>query len=591
MTRTPRQTRRVAAVLILGTAAVARVHGQDYNRVAPQPPPGVAGPSALPPAPASAARRGDTLVTADLRGLVFVASAAQVQPQGVSTTGISTGGIALLDRPDFTAQLAPFLGRPLTFDQLGRITGLVVGFFRAQNHPLVNVVVPEQDVQGGVIQIVVTEYRVGAVRVRGNRWFSSAQVAAPFRRMPGDTVDGHRLLAALDAANANPFRHVDLVYQPGGGPGRTDLVLQTQERFPLRVYGGYDNDGQPVVGRDRWNVGVNWGRAFGFDQVLSYQLTTSDDFWRGRSAAPGEPGGATFAAHSLSWSIPLPTGDRISVFGDYERSVPNLGAAFGLTGISRQASVRYTRVLPRTAAFTQAVEAGFDFKSTNNNLDFGGTTISHNAVDVDQFPVGYAANLVDAAGSTGFNATLYLSPGGLSAHNHDSAYAPGPEQAGRTGATANYVYFRVQLDRLTRLPGGAAWAVRAIGQVANRNLLDTEQVSVGGADLLRGYNPSEVSGDEGIVVSNELRAPPFHVAAGGGDAAQIYGFWDYASLRAHESVAGAVNGMHGSSVGLGLTYDLAPWLRAKASYGWQLHRLHGDGTGGRLAFVEITVGW
>ena len=62
-------------------------------------------------------------------------------------------------------------------------------------------------------------------------------------------------------------------------PGATDLVLQTNDRFPFRFAAGYANNGPPVTGRDRWSLGVTWGNAFWLDQQLSYQFMSSDDFW------------------------------------------------------------------------------------------------------------------------------------------------------------------------------------------------------------------------------------------------------------------------------------------------------------------------
>jgi hemolysin activation/secretion protein len=590
-------TRTFVVLLLLANGVfLPAAQAQNFQRIAPQTPPALPPPSALPPPPtAPAAPKGSTVILPDLKGVAFVAGPGPL-PKTPGAPGISVGGIAVLERPGFVDEIKPFLGKPLTFDQLNDITQRVIAFYRANDRPLVDVVVPEQDVSTGVVRILVTEFRVGAIKVEGNRWFTSDQVAAAFTLKPGDTIDANALLGELDVANANPFRHVDLVYQPGTQAGTTNLVLQTQDRLPLHVYAGYDNDGQRVLGRDRWTTGFTWGDAFWADQQLSYQLTTSDNFWHHRSAPPGEPDGPSNLAHSLSWSAPLPWGDRLSIFGLYEEEVPKVGASFGLTGVNGQASLRYTRPLPRTQSFTQAVEIGYDFKTTNNNLDFGGTAVSQNATEIDQFPLGYSANLTDPYGSTSLTTTLYWSPGGITAGNTDAAFQPGTGQSGRADARAEYLYFRGELDRLTRLPLDASWAVRFIGQVTDRNLLDTEQVSVGGADLLRGYDPNTINGDQGVVLSNELRTPSFPLLpdavrpAGVSDDTQLLAFWDYAALSAKEEVEGSGVGAHASSVGLGLRYSLATNLTMKLDYGWQLQHLPGEPLG-QFGFLSVTVGY
>jgi hemolysin activation/secretion protein len=582
--------RLFAASALTACFVAAPAQAQNFDRVAPQQPAKPA-PSTPPAPPAQAATpRGDAVIVPQLKGLSFVTKRdANAHP----AAGIDFDGIAMLQQPGLKEELEPYLGKPLTFDQIGKITDAVVGFYRAHNRPLVNVVVPEQDVQSGVLQVVVVEYKVGEVKVEGNQYFSSEAISAPITYKSGDTVDSEEIANELDVVNANPFRHVDLIYKPGAQPDTTDLVLQTQDRFPLRVYAGYDNNGEPVVGRDRWNVGFNWGNAFNLDEMLSYQFTTSSDFFTGRSAPAGEPSGTSYMAHSLSWSAPLPWNDRLSIFGDYEQTVPHLGNNFGLTGKSGQASLRYSIALPRTREFTQGIEIGYDFKTTNNNLDFGGTMISRNAVEIDQFPIGYSANLVDPSGSTGLTATLFWSPGGLTDNNTDAALQPAPGQSGRQGAKADYIYVRGEIDRLTRLPSDMTWAVRLLGQTSNRNLLDTEQLSVGGADLLRGYDPNTINGDEGVVLSNELRSPMFHVLPDGPyqDQAQVLAFWDYASVRAHQEFAGDLKGEDASSAGVGLRYDVATYLTVKFDYGWQLRRLPGEASKGQYGFVSVSLGY
>ena len=360
-----------------------------------------------------------------------------------------------------------FLGNALTSEVLKQIPAAVVAFYRKQNHPLADVVIPEQDLQSATLQVVVTEYRVGEVRAEGNKWFSDGVVTAPIELKKGDTINELHLLGQLDTVNANPFRRVDLIYTPSQESGYTDLVLHTQDRFPLRIFSGLDNSGVPSLGRTRWNAGANWGNAFGLDQQLTYQFSSSTDLFLGSHQAVGEPHGASFLAHSLSWTAPLPWHDSITVFGSYERSIPNVGQYFGLAGRSGQASMRYNHSLPRTHHLIQTISLGYDFKTTNNNLDFGGSVISGRLYEIDQFPLAYSAELKDKFGSSNLNTELIFSPGQITSNNTDLSFQPGIGQQGRPFAEARYVYWRSDFTRLTRLAFNTTWASRILGQVAS----------------------------------------------------------------------------------------------------------------------------
>jgi hemolysin activation/secretion protein len=549
-------------------------------------------PAALFAAPASS-DKGNTIIVPSLKGLAFVAAPRDVQKAGLTTPGVSVAAVPLLNQPAFLQQMNSYISQPLTFKRLNEITSKVSAFYKRQNHPLVDVIAPEQDVTTGVIQIVVNEFRVGEVRVEGNRWFSDNTVVAPIRFKHGDTINTQALLNELDAANANPFRRVDLVYQPSSQPGYTDLVLNTHDRFPVSVYTGFDNSGTPVTGRSRWNLGATWGNALWHDQQLSYQFSASDNFFTGNSAAaPGEPSGASYLSNTLIWTMPLRAYDSLSVFGSYQKSIPNIGASFGLVGKSGQASIRYNLGLHRTKRFVQALQLGYDFKTTNNNLDFGGTQVSRNTAEIDQFPVAYTANLTDNLGTSSFTTSVTFSPGGLTPDNHTDDFQPALNQSGIPGASARYTYWRTDFTRLNRLPEKAVWAFRMIGQTSSTNLLYTEKLLAGGQDLLRGYDPNSVAGDRGVIISNELRTPSFTPFPEHGLGQwQFVAFWDYAHLAAAQAIAGEVNELSASSVGPGVRYNLRSNLTARFDYGWQLVHLPNAGPRSHLASIALTMAY
>jgi hemolysin activation/secretion protein len=566
---------------------------QNFPAIAPNQP-AAATPTALPaaPMPSTVAPNGTAVIIPGLKGVAFIANASEIKAEGVAQPGVSVGNIALLQTPGFTDSITPFLGQPLTLDKLNDLTRQVLNFYRAHQHPLVDVVVPEQNLDQGTVQIVVTEFRVGEVKVEGNKWFTKEQVAAAISYQHGDLVNSGKLLTELDTANANPFRHVDLIYQPGAQPGYTDLILATQDQFPLRVYGSYDNNGTPSTGRDRWSAGFNWGNAFWADQQLSYQFTTSSDYWHKRTVPPGEPNDPSFVGHSATWTIPFASGQSLTIFGAYEQSVPNVGGAFGLVGRSNQISARYDFPLPGKPNFTEGLELGYDFKSTNNNLDFGGTTVSNNVSEIDQFLLGYSTLLGDSLGSTSLNATVVWSPGGMTGDNSNFAFQPSGGSGGRPNATANYAYVRAELDRLTKLPLNTTWALRVIGQATNKALLDTEQLSAGGADVLRGYDPNSINGDSGIIISNELRTPTFNLLTGGrAGQVQLLTFLDYAAMVDNKVPTGGVDSIHALSTGFGARYNFSSHVDVKFDYGWQLEHLPGEGHLGEFASLSLIIGY
>lgn len=544
-----------------------------------------------PAQPDPAPNREATVVLKTLNGLVFVPEASMVQANGTPVKGVVTH-VDLLNKRAFLTKMQSHLGRKLTLAGIDQITKEVVQFCSEEHRPLVNVVVPEQNVDSGTVQILVTEFHVGEVRTKGNRWFSDRSIASDIHLKHGDSIDTQSLLGEMDAANTNPFRRVSLVYEPSKQAGYTDLVLQTQDQLPFRFYSGFDNSGTPATGHDRWNFGALWGNVAGTGSQVSYQFSSSSDLFTHPSHPAGEPGGWSFEGHSLSWTTPFHWGDSLIISGDYERSVPNVGLGLGLLGVSGQASVRYLHNLPRTERFTQSLQAGYDFKSTNNNLDFGGISVSANQVEVDQFPLTYTAGLSDSWGATSVTTSLVYSPSGLTGNNNSLAFQPGMNQPGREFASARYMYFRTDANRLTRLPSGASYSLRVTAQASNSNLLYTEQVAGGGQDILRGYSPFSVLGDEGVLMSNELRSAVLRKRGELSEIGQIQllTFWDYAALHSHQAATGYQNAIDATSAGVGIRYNLRKNVTAKMDYGWALRSIPGTQAGSSMAALSLTVG-
>jgi len=407
------------------TSALAQ--GQDFKQIAPKQIPLPPNPPAVAPPPLAAAPVADpnSVIIPVLKGLRLVDHIEKVRPNGVTGAGFLFEGLSLLRAPGAQAKLRPFLGQPVTFGGLQKIRQAIINWYRSHNHAFLDVSFPEQDISSGVLQVLVTEFHLGLVKVQGNKWFSTSLLRGEMHLRRGDPLVTSKLNEDQEWLNQNPFRRVEIIAEPSAVVGDSDLVLQTQDSFPLRAYLGYDNTGTIVTGRNRWQLGVNWGNAFWGDGQLSYQLETSDNFWHNRTAIPGLSRDPTFAAHSLNLQMPLLWHDELQIFGSYQQAVPVLGPSLGLIGINGQASIRYIWRLPNLPHVShEELQFGYDFKTANNNLQFGGISVSNSETEIDQFPVVYNATIVDKFGLTTIINTFVFSPGNLTNANNDAAFQP-----------------------------------------------------------------------------------------------------------------------------------------------------------------------
>ena len=575
---------RLLTLMALSHAVLAgAATAQNYPKVAPRLPEAAPPAEVAPPAGSDVSRNrspeaADPVLLPELKGVVFVDGPFALKREGLAAgdPGVSVGALEDLDADDFRAAVAPYVGRPLRLSDLDEIRSLARAQYVKAGKPFLDVSAPPQNVTSGIVQIVVTQYRLGAVTVSGAKHFSDDVIRRPLTLKAGDRLSLPEIEEELDRLNENPFVSVNAVFQPGKATGETDLVLQATDRTPVRVYAEVDNRGFRQLGLWQYEAGVNWGNAFGAGHILSYQLTRS---FEGR-----------FTAHSASGVFGVAPKSKLLVFGSYSTVRPKIAEGFDNVGHSGQASVRVSRTLPRPAGFSGSLQVGYDYKFTDNNLEFAGVEIIDTAIEVHQFPVNLVLNLTDNLGQTSISNDLVFSPGDLSDKNTDAAF-----EALVPGAKASYVYDRLSVTRTTRLPRDMIWVVRGSIQVATGNLPNSEQLGGGGSGSARGYYPDTAVGSTGVILNTELRLAPFSPSALVGqasafeDSLQVGVFYDFVDIQQPDQVPGASPPARLESVGVLLNYSAGRNVDLTIDGGLQLRRGPNETKTGGVVAMSLNV--
>ena len=536
------------------------------------------------------------IILYSLKGLRLVDSLDRLQKAGFPRPGVTVDGPQILYSPGVYQELQKFLGKPFSSATMQQLTRVITAWYTAKNRPFVAVDFPEQDVSNGIVQAVVTEYRMGGVRVIGNDWFGAGLARDQISLQRGDVIDTSLLNDDLTWLNQNTYRQVKIVADKSQIEGEMDLELQETDRFPFHIFTGFNNGGVPAIGRDQWSAGIEWANAFFLGQDLSYQFTSSDDFWLQPQNVPVGEGSASFQGHQVSYTIPLPWRDRLVFFGDYDELRPRLGKFFTQLGISWQASMRYVLELPSLPNLTEEAQIGYDFKRSNNNLAFGGAAISASSTEIDQFPVTYNAAIEDGWGRTILFDEFVYSPGGLTGDNTDKAFQPSQTSSGVMYAHANYIYGDIDATRVTRLPFDATSILKAQVQLANSNLLSSEQLGAGGVESVRGYDERTANGSDGLLLSSEFRSPPTGVidplfGTSTGDQLQFDAFWDFGHVREHKDAPSTPNSQTLQSAGAGLHYTLDRFVDLRFEYAWQLRKPPGVKKLGSEPYLSLVIGY
>ncbi|MFT5468933.1 MAG: hemolysin activation/secretion protein, partial [Verrucomicrobiales bacterium] len=387
------------------------------------------------------------------------------------------------------------------------------------------------------------------------------------RTEKGEVLRSSELMGDLAWMNRSPYRRVDLVYAPGFEFGTTDLILRTNEIDPFTAYWGYENSGNDLLGEHRWVGGMTWAEAWGPDRTLSYQLTTDLEF-------------DTISSHSMVYSMPLPWRQSLTLLGSYVDSAATVdidGTPLDISGTSWQLSTRWAMPLKSIWENTShELEIGTDFKSSNNNLEFGGAEFFDATTHIYQASIGYNLLAQGKKGATRIDLTGYISPGGIDDRNDDETF-----QQARADASSGYVYGTFGIEHSHRLPKEMTLRLRGQGQVSADNLLASEQLGIGGPSTVRGYDTSVARGDQGVLFSAELYSPTYSIAdkfdwRGTTDELRFLAFVDYAAVSNANAAPGELDDQNLLSVGVGARWVYDDWLRFRLDVGFPIDETVAD---------------
>lgn len=462
------------------------------------------------------------------------APAAAVTPEAPARFFIEAFDVAgntLLEPGQIERAVYPFLGPDRSIADVEAAIAALTALYAARGYQSVGVAVAGTTANDRIVQLAVTEARLGRVTVAGNRYVGERAIR---RSIPAlvegevpDLAAAQRQLGTLDRI---ADRRVTPEITPGAVPGTLDVVLRVDDDLPYHAGATLSNDHAPNTS----------------DLRLSFNARATDLWQRGHTLslayliAPER----REDAEVISGSYLAPIGGSawsVLVFGYKSNSDIALLGGANVLGDGYAIGVRGILALPSFGSFTHSVNFGFDYKDFNESTNVPDTDLIR--APVRYIPLAATYTVTRSGAKSAFNGGIGVTAG-VRAFNE--RISPGFEPDGRpvppesifanrrVGARENFVHVNVDAD-YTRTLGGpdgreAEVLARVAAQYANGPLISNEQFSAGGLSSVRGYLQSEAVADDGVSGTFELRSPA--IAAGWAlQALRLYGFVDGAYLQ------------------------------------------------------------
>ena len=265
-------------------------------------------------------------------------------------------GNSLLKEKKIQSVLAPFQGKQRDFSDVQRALEALEGAYRQAGYGAVQVYLPEQALERGIVVLRVVEPRIGKVEVSGNKYFDTANIRRSVPSLQEGQPPSSRALADnLRAANESPVKQARVVLRPSEQENQVDAKVEVEDEKPWRVFSTLDNTGTSETGRTRLGVGLQHANLFNRDHVATVQYITSVEKQD------------RVSIYSLGYRLPLyDLGDSIDLFAGYSDvdagTTQTPAGPLQFAGKGTVSGARYNLLFARQGEYEHRLVAGLQLQ-------------------------------------------------------------------------------------------------------------------------------------------------------------------------------------------------------------------------------------
>lgn len=387
---------------------------------------------------------------------------------------------APLDHAIFDQVIEPYLGTDMDQNGMAKLAQQIADVARAKGLIFADAIVPTQNVELGIVRVVLSPGTIDEVRIEGSENRALRKLLAP---LTGQVTTQKELEHRLMLANNIPqiiIKKTELL-QEGD---RRILLVTVEQRKTLSGQAMLDNYGTNSIGPLRARLSVETVALIDDSDYLNVTFR----------ANPTDPGELTAA--STVYGVALNNaGTRAEIAAAWSNSNIDPRSGFdGRTGNSRYASLSINHPLRRSRTANLWADGQIEYLEVEQE-SFQTTMQSDTVVTLS---LGMSSSLKVGNGWLRTGTQLRQGLGIFGASGTNSSLSS------RYDADGVYTSGRAWANWSGKLAGDITLRLAVSGQLASEPLLASEEMGVGGAFSGRAFEFYERSGDQGVIGLAEL---------------------------------------------------------------------------------------
>ncbi|MBT9584851.1 ShlB/FhaC/HecB family hemolysin secretion/activation protein [bacterium] len=468
--------------------------------------------------------------------------------QTLKVDGFVLEGNTLISSDELGTVLDPYQGKELTLPQMKDVAREVTAYYHKKGFMLVKAIIPKQAFDSTRVRLKVVEGRLGNVVVEGAEHYDPDWIRERFLASYQDgALRRDDFVQGLILLNEFSDLKVKATLKPGQELGSVDALLKVEDALPVHFGVDYNNYGTQQTGINRagltFDAGnvVNQGDQFNLRGVIGFPASGTNFF-------------------QAVYSTPVGL-DGTQLSGTYQNGAftvsQGLGAILDIRGRANVYTLAVAHPLDRSFEHSSNLGASLSYKDVSNDF-FGGAL----PFTRDQYATARLTYQEDWRGVSGRTLLQTSWTQGL------GGTGSGDPLVSRNGASGGFGKLNLELGRVQNLQPGLYGILRGSAQLATQPLYVAEQFALGGPDTVRGFAQAELLGDEGYLVSAELRWSPIEEEP---DRFQLAFFVDHGGVSLKRAGPGDLpRGAKLTGAGLGFRLGLGAASHARLDIGFPI---------------------
>lgn len=470
---------------------------------------------------------------------------------------IQIDGVSVYTQSDLQPVYADRLGENISLADVYAISTALTNKYRNDGYILTQVIVPPQTIEGGRVKLKVVEGYIDSVAVEG---VDDPHAMALIRKyamhmQSANALNVRELERYLLLISDLPGVEARSILSPA--PARTGAanlrIIVTRDPYDALL--AVDNFGTRYLGPVQGSAFGALNSYFGNNERISGQVVVapdSDEIELGYLAV-------TYEQPVGHW------GTMVEVFASHTDTEPGHNLEqFNVEGRSQFFRAKVEHPFIRSRSRNVYGHVAFDWRDVESKNDLEPTRRDR----IRTARVGGRVEFLDtllgvAITSIGMEVSQGLDLLGSSDEDDLRLTRPNADP------TATKIAGEAQ--RLQRISSSVNLLLAAKGQVASNALLSSEEFGVGGVNYGRGFDASEIIGDDGVAGKVELqwnKPYPWDLV----QDYQVYGFFDAGRIWNKDATTSSLKTDTITSAGLGLRADFMADTEAGLALAFPLNR-------------------